>query len=393
MDCLLHFLLMGCSYQVNIITIGEGDWQSNQFYNQVAKIILEEGYDKEVDIKLLDTPLLIESLKNGSVDLNFETWSLNIPTYDEDVRQGLYTVLGVNFSDNVQGIYVPEYVSEAYGIKTLFDLIDHKELFPDPEITNWNPSQHKAIIFGGPNGWDSTSFYTRKFENHDVYGDLINHFEFRPLESTTLLDTMIIQAFEDETPWVGFNWEPTAIMGRYDMVLLEDDVEFNSSTGTGMLPSGDVTVVSKHGFENDHPDVIDFLKNYQTTSDDASSALAYMFEHSVSAEAAAKWWMTENEEVWKEWVEEDTHQKVMAYLNSDEPLNETSFFEFPQKLNVGNQIAGTIDHVFNFIKDVFGWLFSFIRYIILTLLDLVTTLLTKNTLVDLDGCFGIYFWS
>lgn len=371
-------LLVGCQYKSDIIVIGEGDWQSNQFYNQVAKIILEHGYDKEVELKLLDTPLLIESLKNGSVDLNFETWSNNVPTYQSDIEAGLYQVLGVNFNDNVQGIYVPRYISDVYQIKTLFDLIEHKNLFPDPEITNWNEKQHKGVIYGGPNGWDSTSFYTRKFQNHDVYGSLIEHFEFRPLESTTLLDTMIIQAFEDETPWVGFNWEPTAIMGRFEMVLLEDDYTFNSETGTGMLPSGDVTVVSKREFENEHPDVIDFLKKYQTSSDDTSSALAYMFEYSLSAEATAKWWMLENESTWSSWVDENTYQKVMVYLNSNEPSRQTGIFEFPEKLNIGEQIASGIDHIFDFIKNVFGWFFSFIRYVILTLLDLTTTLLTKT---------------
>src|SRR5690554_22272 len=138
------FTLSACQYETNEIVIGEGDWQSNQFYNQVAKIIIEEGYGVEVDIKVVDTPLLIVSLTDGSIDLNIETWSDNMPTYQEDLEEGNYHELGINFDDNYQGIYVPKYLADEYELEYITDLVDHKELFPDPEITNWNPEQDKA---------------------------------------------------------------------------------------------------------------------------------------------------------------------------------------------------------------------------------------------------------
>ena len=33
----------------------------------------------------------------------------------------------------------------------------------------------------------------------------------------------MISAIERGEPWVGYNWEPTWVMGLYDMTLLEDE--------------------------------------------------------------------------------------------------------------------------------------------------------------------------
>lgn len=306
--------LAACQYDSNEIVIGEGDWQSNQFYNQVAKIIIEEGYGVEVDIKVVDTPLLIASLTEGSINLNIETWSDNMPTYQADLDAGNYVELGTNFNDNYQGIYVPAYLAEAYDLEYITDLVDHKELFPDPEVTNWNAETDKAVVFGGPSGWQVTAFLMNKFTNTESYPELEANFEFRPLESSALLDATLMSAYEDEEPWVGYNWEPTTIMGLLDMVLLKDDAVYNKDTGAGMVPTNDVTIVVSSNFTEDYPEIAAFLENYNTSAQVASDALAYMAENDLSAADTAAWWLKNNVDMWGTWVPEDIKDKVEASL-------------------------------------------------------------------------------
>lgn len=306
--------LAACQYETDTIGIGEGDWQSNQFYNQVVKYIIEEGYDYQVEITVLDTPLLIQSLTDGSIHVNVETWSDNMPTYQADIAAGNYTQIGINFSDNYQGIYIPKYLADTYDIEYLVDLIDHKELFPDPEITNWNAETDKAVVYGGPSGWLVTEFLNKKFTNTELYPDLAANFEFRPLESSALLDATLIDAYESSEPWVGYNWEPTALMGTLDMVLLIDYLPYDASTGAGNMPTSDVTIVVTSGFETDYPEVTEFLSKFSTSSQVASDALAYMTENDMTAEQTAKWWLTSNVEMWSLWVTTDAKDKVLTAL-------------------------------------------------------------------------------
>ncbi len=51
---------------------------------------------------------------------------------------------------------------------------------------------------------------------------------------------------------------------------------------------------------------------------------------------------------------------------------------FPEFLDFGQQTAEMIDSVFNWIKDVFDWLFEFFRIVILTSIDFVSNLLTQT---------------
>ncbi len=308
------FTLSACQYETNEIVIGEGDWQSNQFYNQVAKFIIEEGYGVEVDIIAVDTPLLIASLTDGSIDLNIETWSDNMPTYASDIEEGYYVELGLNFDDNHQGIYIPTYLADQYNIEYITDLVDHKELFPDPEVTNWNAESDKAVVFGGPSGWQVTAFLMNKFTNEEIYPELVEHFEFRPLESTALLDATLMSAYEDEEPWVGYNWEPTTIMGLLDMTLLKDDAVYNKDTGAGMVPTNDVTVIATPDFIENYPEIAAFLENYRTSAQVASDALGYMAENDLSAADTAAWWLKNNVDMWGTWVPEEIKTKVEAAL-------------------------------------------------------------------------------
>lgn len=318
----LSVSLGACSQDDSTIDLAQGDWASHEFHNQIVTFILEEGYDKEVEITTADTPVVTQSLRTGDLDVNVEMWSDNVETYDEDLENDEYHEISVNFDDNAQGFYIPAYLQEENpGLKTIQDLPEYKHLFPHPEETDWDPEEDKAIIYGGPSGFAATGFLQNKFENEDDYPELIENFDFYPLESTATLNTTLTDAYEAEDPWVGYNWEPTWIMGLYDMVLLEDELEYSKDTrdeGIGNLPPTEVTVVVTDGFESQHPDVHGFLSNYKTSSDLTSEGLAYMQDNDVSAEKAAQWFLRENEDLWTEWVPDDIESDVKSALEENE---------------------------------------------------------------------------
>ena len=313
----LVFTLAACSGEDEIM-LAEGNWSSNEFHNQVAKLIIEEGYGETVGITQADTPVITQSMITGDLDVNLEMWSGNVPSYEEDLEAGHYEEIAVNFDDNYQGLYIPSYLQEEYPELThIQDLPDYKHLFPDTQVTNWDAEEDKGVIYGGPSGWAATAFLQNKFENSEDYPDLVEHFDFRPLESTATLNSTLVSAYDNEEPWVGYNWEPTWILGQLDMVLLQDEIPFESASderGRGNLPPQDVTVIITDGFRDRFPDVTEFLSNYETSSTITSEALAYMQENDAEPRDAAVYFLNEYQDLWTEWVPEDVASDVLAAI-------------------------------------------------------------------------------
>lgn len=295
--------LSGCE-QADVITIGEGNWDSNAFHDQVAKIIIEEGYGIDVSIVPADTSIMISGLKSDDVNLSMELWSENVETYTDDIKNGEYVEITTNFDDNAQGLYIPKYLQDEYpDLVSVKDLLKYPELFPNPE------GGDLGIIYGGPEGWGATAHLHSKMVE---YG-LDEAFTFKTIDSSATLNATLVSAYKQEEPWVGYNWEPTWTLGVYEMVLLEDS-EYSAedfANGIGSFSSVNVNIVVNNDFETKYPEVFTFLGNYNTTSAITSEALAYMQENEVEADEAAKWFLLENTDLWESWVTADAYSKII----------------------------------------------------------------------------------
>ena len=304
---LLAFGLSACSTNSKEVIFGEGDWDSNAVHDQIAKYIIEKGYDTKVSIVLADTSLMVSALKAGSIDATLEMWTDNIVSYDDDIASGLYEEVSTNFADNKQGLYIPRYLQVANpGLVSVTDLLDYQHLFPDPDNSS------KGIIYGGPEGWSATDFLHKKMA---LYG-LDELYTFKPIDSNAILSATLKSAYDKGTPWVGYNWEPTWIMGIYDMVLLEDSAYSQTDylEGRGSFPSVDVTVVVRDGFKEKNLPVYTFLSKYATSTEITNKGLAYMQENNLEADDAAIWFLKNYEDLWSTWVTADAKIKILASL-------------------------------------------------------------------------------
>lgn len=308
------FSFAACSRQSKVkIVFADADWDSIRFHNSVAKVIIENGYGYETDVVMGTTPVTFTALRNGDINAYMEVWSDNIATYDEAIESGDILELSVNFSDNAQGLYVPTYVIEgdqergieplAPDLKYVKDLSKYKDIFKDPEDPN------KGRIYGSISGWAADEFLFKKYEAYNL-NETYNY--LRP-GSDTALSASIAAAFERGEPWVGYYWEPTWVMGKYDMTLLADD-EYTPQKwdeGTCVFPSVRVTVCVNKSMQKVAPEVVEFLKNYKTSSQLTSDALAYMMQNGATHDETAVWFLKTNEDLWKGWVPEDVASKVM----------------------------------------------------------------------------------
>ncbi len=310
--------LAACDYEgrQDPIQLAGGNWESIEVHNAIAGFILEHGYDTPYESTALDVTAMVTAMSSGSLDVNIEMWRENIPSYRDDIEEGLYHEINVNFIDPGQGIWIPQYLQDDYGIYTIQDLEGHHELFEHPEA-----EEGKGIVFGGPEGWLVTDFLHTKFNNEDDYPFLVEHFDFYSVGSVPTLNTTLQNAYEDEKPWAGYHWAPTWPHAVMDLVRLDDDLEYDlelhDTHAHGNLPAGDVVVAVRDGFEDDHPELFDFFSNYSTSEEITSEILNYLqANEDADIEDAAMWFFSEYEDLWTEWVPEDVADRVRDALNN-----------------------------------------------------------------------------
>ncbi len=322
---LLTFSITGCGgssatsdAEKPTILFADPQWDSIRFHNSVAQFIIENGYGYETDVVSGSSPIVLQGVINGDIDVLMETWTENYgESYFAARDKGDILELSVNFNDNAQGFYVPTYIIKgdpergiepmAPDLKSVKDLPKYWELFKDPEVPE------KGRIYGAPSGYSMDEVMQEKVKN---YGLDKTYNYFNP-GSDTALAASLVQAIEKGKPWVGYYWEPTWIMGLYDMTLLADEPYSDEKWNNGYqceFPSNTCTVAAHKDFDEKAPDVVEFLKNYQTGNTLINEALAYMQKNDVDTDEAAKWFLTEHEELWNQWVPAEAAEKVKAAL-------------------------------------------------------------------------------
>ena len=286
-------------------------WDSALFHNQIVSFILENGYDYEVEYIAGDTIPLFAGLAEGDIDISMEVWVENqLVAYLDAVGAGEVIDLGMNFPDSTQGWFVPTYMIENGDLPenvSVSDMADYWELFKDPE----DPT--KGIFYAGAPGWECTSIDVDKME---AYG-LDEYYNYFITGSGDTLAASMVAAYENEEAWFGYYWKPTFLMGQLDMTQVVepayDEEIFNTTRGCAYTADRIDICVHSSLLER-APEVVTFLRNYETNSNMIAKALVYMEENETDHAGAALWFFQEYEDVWTEWVPEDIASKVMDAL-------------------------------------------------------------------------------
>ena len=303
---------------IDVIKFADAGWDSIRVHNSIAQLIVEEGYGYKTEEINGTSAATFQALEKGDVNVYMEVWTDNLKDiYEEALEKETILSLATNFDDNSQGLYVPTYVIEgdeergieavAPDLKTVEDLAKYPEIFQDPE------DKTKGRIIGGPSSWIVSEHLATKVE---TYG-LDETYNYLAPGSDSAIVASLVGAYSKGEPWVGYYWSPTWVTAKYDLTLLEDnpydEALWEENKGTEFAPS-DVVIAVHKDLATQAEDVVTFLKNYKTSNELTENMLDYMEETEADADETAKWWMTENEDIWTTWVTDEVAEKVKAVL-------------------------------------------------------------------------------
>ncbi len=323
----LTFGLCGGSTAANAaecgtVTIASMNWTSAELLANVDDFILKNGYDCDSSIVLGDTvPTLTSMAEKGQPDIAPEAWySLRPPITQKNIDEGKLIVAGKAFEKGgIQGIYVPKFIVDEHpDIKTIADAVKHPELFPNPD----DPA--KAAWSSGPQGWGGTivaSQYYKAYKAADA------GFANVDTGSAAGHDGSITHAYEAQRGWIGYYWEPTALLGKYDMVRLSsgqsyDEAEWNrcnkvdncADPKPNEWPTDAVDTIVTKKFAENSGDALAYIKSRTWPNELVNQMLAWMSDNQATGEDGAKQFLKENKSVWQKWVSAEAAAKIEAAL-------------------------------------------------------------------------------
>ena len=153
-------------------------------------------------------------------------------------------------------------------------------------------------------------------------GEVFNNFDPGSAEG---LSGAIAKAYEREEPWFGYYWAPTAILGKYPMVMIElagFDAEGHAcntreecdTPHAGRYPPSAVLAVTTQAFADSHPEEFAFLGNISIPNDVMNAVLAWGEDNQAEGNEMAGYFMVKHEALWSSWLPADVAAKVKAAL-------------------------------------------------------------------------------
>ncbi len=251
------------------IVIGRNNWAENIAVSNMWKVLLEEeGY--EVDIQAMDKAPVWVGITRGELDIAPEVW---LPHTDEPLMD--------QYEDNVEmhdiwyentglGLVVPEYMD----IDSIEDLNDiQNEL--DGRIVGIDP------------GASLTQMSEEAVDEYDLELDLVT-------SSDPAMIAEMSQAYNNEEPVVVTLWSPHWVFSEYDLKYLDDPQNVYGDPD-------DIYYMTRTGFSDDHPEIIEWMNNWEMDDDSLGSLMAEINDN--GEQEGATNWIEENRELVDEWLE------------------------------------------------------------------------------------------
>ncbi len=297
------------------VSITEMNWASASVVTNVAKFVMEQGYGCQVAVVPSDTvPAITSVAENGEPDIVTELW-LNSTgeVYKRLEEEGKVERLGkVLTPGGVEGWWIPTYIVDEHPeLKTIEGIMANPELV-DARFNNC------------PDGWGCRIVNDNLIKALDLEASGIEVFNHGSGET---LASSMASAVQSEEPWFGYYWGPTVPLGKFDMTRV-DLGEYNEAAHTANqnrdnpdpqvsdFPAAPVLTSVTTDFREREPEVAEMLSKMTFETDTMSQVLAWKSDNNASAEEAAVYFLSNNTETWKEWLNDSAREKLASILGN-----------------------------------------------------------------------------
>jgi len=310
------------------LVIAEQNWASAELMANVDKIILEEGYGCEVELVPGATMPTFTSMNDkGTPDMNPEQWANAVytPLKKAVSEKRLIIANQAPITGLGEGWWINPAAIEKYPqIKnmTAMEILEHPEWFPSKEDAS------KGGFMGCPAGWGcqlaNANLY-RAFDMEKKGWVLLDP------GSAAGLDGSIAKAADSNEPWIGYYWNPTSMVGKYNLQQLDFGVPFAGRDNwdncitlaeqdcadpkpTAWTKSEVNSIVSANFAKTGGKDVLGYVEKRTYPGTVMNGMLVFMADNQAKGSDAAVEFLIKHEDIWTKWVSSDAANKIKKSL-------------------------------------------------------------------------------
>ncbi|MEE2764380.1 MAG: ABC transporter substrate-binding protein [Pseudomonadota bacterium] len=295
------------------VSITEMNWASASVVTNVAKFVMEQGYGCSVAVVPSDTvPAITSVAENGEPDIVTELWINSTgEVFNRLEEEGKIVRLGEVLSPGgVEGWWLPTYVVEAHPeLKTIEGIMANPELV-DARFNNC------------PDGWGCRIVNDNLIRALDLESSGIEVFNHGSGET---LASSMASAVQNQEPWFGYYWGPTVPLGKFDMTRIDlgdyDEAAHSANQNQDAdnpkvsdFPAAPVLTAVTTSFQQREPEVAEMLSKMTFQTDTMSQVLAWKSDNNASAEEAAVYFLSNNTDTWKNWLNDSARERLAAIL-------------------------------------------------------------------------------
>jgi glycine betaine/proline transport system substrate-binding protein len=303
------------------IEIANMTWASASILANIHNVILGQGFQCKTELVPGDTISSVASaISKGRPQVVPELYLSNVKeAWEKGVAGGKVVTAGKIYSDGgIEGWWVPKYVVEAHPeLKSIADLSKLEKLFADPDDSS------KGRIYSAPAGWATETVMRNQFKAFHLEK---NYTLYAP-GSSAALDSAITRAYTRKEPIVSYYWSPSAIIGKFDMILLqappynEEGHRCNQDPKcqhpyAGAYPSTMLVTGMTTGLKSESPAVADYLSKLSMDRATMNRMLAWGDKSASDPKTMAIYFLKTQNDVWTKWVPDDVAKRVEAYVST-----------------------------------------------------------------------------
>jgi glycine betaine/proline transport system substrate-binding protein len=298
------------SAQCGDVSIASMQWDSGVSISAVAEIVLEVGYGCTVISVATDTTSAVTSLaEDEQPDIVPELWVNSAQDYPALEATGrIITASDVFANGFEEAWWIPTYLAE-----------EHPELTTIEGILA-NPDKIGGRFHNCPVNWGCRIVNDHLKVVHQLEANGIEVFNHDTMANLT---ASIASAFDDERPWFGYYWGPTAVLEKYKMTRVDigpvvpEQHAINATEnadpdeiGISDFPQSPVINVITADFAKREPEVAEFIRKMTFPNEIVNAMLAWQEDNDASVEETATWVLTNHKDLILSWVSEDAKNKL-----------------------------------------------------------------------------------
>ncbi|WP_010139368.1 ABC transporter substrate-binding protein [Oceanicola sp. S124] len=299
--------------QCGEVSIAQMGWAAAEVTTNIAKFLLEQGYDCDVSLVQSDTiPAITSVAENGEPDVVTNLWLNSAGEAYTKLEEGgtIKRLTSVLEPGGVEGWWIPTTLAEEH-----------------PELTTIEGILENPELVGGrfnncPDGWGCRVVSDNLSRALDLEGHGIEVFNHGSGET---LATSMGAAVTNGEPWFGYYWGPTVPLGKYDMTKVDmggyDEAAFAplqnpdaADPQVSDFPAAPILTAVTTDFAEENPAVTEFFSKMTFATDQMSGLLAWKDENNASNEEVAVYFLTTSADTWTTWVNDAAKEKLSALV-------------------------------------------------------------------------------